>query len=80
MLCQYSCFHFPPHHYPLPTIPTPHPQPYRPLALSMCPLYMFLDDHSPYFPHYALLLPSGYCQFVFYFNVSGSVLFACLFC
>ena len=39
--------------------PTPHsPHPHlRPsilptLALSMCPLYMFLDDPFPSFPHY----------------------------
>ena len=36
------------------------------------------------FPFFAPLspspLPSGHCQFVLYFNVSGSTLLACLFC
>ena len=51
-----------------------------PLALSMCPLYMFLDGPSPIFPHYPSSLPSGYCQFVLYFNVSGYILLAYLLC
>ena len=52
--------------YPLPHIvlffptqpslpPTLNPTP--PLALSKCPLYMFLDDPSLFSPHYPLLLP-----------------------
>ena len=51
-----------------------------PLALSMCPSYMFLD--AP--PHYPLLSPfplfSGYSHIVLYFNISGCILLACLFC
>ena len=39
-----------------PAIPTSHPWSYTALALSMGPLYIFLDDPSH--------LPSGYCQFV----------------
>ena len=38
---------------PLPptlAIPTSHPWSYPPLALSMCPLYMFLDDPAPSSP------------------------------
>ena len=35
----------------------------------------------PYFPPLSpSLLPSGYCQFVLYFNISGYILLACLFC
>ena len=35
----------------------------------------------PYFPLLPCsLLPSGYCQFLLYFSVSGSILLACLFC
>ena len=41
--------------------PQPHPSPppnldLPPLALSMCPLYMFLNDSSPIFPHIFLML------------------------
>ena len=69
------------HHFPLapPTL-TSYPQSYPTLAFSMCPLYMFLDDPSQFSPIMAFHLPSGYCQFVFYFNVSGYILLACLFC
>ena len=58
-----------------------------PLALSMCPLYMFLDNPSPFFPHYLPPLSPvvTVCsvfqkQFVLYFNVSGYILLASLFC
>ena len=65
---------------PTPAITTSHPQSYLPLALSMCPSYMFLDAPT----HYPLLslslLLSSYCQIVLYFKVSGCILFACLFC
>ena len=36
-----------------PAITTPTSQYYPPLALSMGPLYMFLDKHSPSFPCYS---------------------------
>ena len=63
------------------TPPTPSNPTSCPLALSMGPLYMFLDDPSPSFPLFSLLplLPSGYCKFVLYFNVSGSILLICCF-
>ena len=48
-LFKYSCLHFPPSTPPAPPIPTSHPWSYPSLALSMCPLYMFLDD-LPVFP------------------------------
>ena len=38
-------------------------------------------DPSPSFPHLSLSpLPSGHCQFVPYFHISGSILLICLFC
>ena len=79
LLFEYSCHHFPiatfsyPHPFPL-----PHPQSYPPLALSVCPLYMFRDDPSPTFPIIPSCLPSGYCQFVLNFNVSDYILLVCL--
>ena len=42
---------------PTPPIPTSHPWSYSPLALSMGPLYMFLDNPSPLPP--IILLPSS---------------------
>ena len=51
------------------------------LCLSMDPLYMFLDLTLPFFPPLSSSLhPSGHCQFVLYFHVSGSILLICLFC
>ena len=59
-------------------IPTPHPQT-SPLLLCPCVFYtcslMALPLLTPIIP-----LPSGYCQFVLYLNVSGCILLACLFC
>ena len=66
--------------------PPPHPPPpshLNPTSLWLCPqvLYTCSLTTRPLFP---LLiprpLPSGYCQFVLYFNVSGYILLACLFC
>ena len=58
----------------------PHLPPWtNPLWLCPCVLYtcslIALPLFSPIIP-----LPSGYCQFVVYFNVSGYILLACLFC
>ena len=74
LLFKYSCLHFQPT-WP-PTHPNLPPLNLHPLALSMCPSYMFLDG-PPIIPS---PLPSGYCQFVLYFSVSGSTLLAHLFC
>ena len=65
---------------PTPATPTSHPQSYLPLALSMCPLYMFLDDPSPFSPVILSHFPSGYRRVVLYINISGYILLACLFC
>ena len=81
LVVQVQLSPFSSHHSPHPTHPHPHPRSYSPLTLSMCPLYMFLDDTSPISPPLSLsLLPSGYHQFVLYFSVSGYILLASLFC
>ena len=65
---------------PTPAIPTSSPWCYPPLALSKSPLYMFLDKPSPFSPNVLSHFPSGYCQFVLYFTVSGSILLLWFFC
>ena len=52
LLFKYSCFHFHSIMAPHPTHPGFPPSNPLPLALSMCPLHMFLDGPSPIFPHY----------------------------
>ena len=47
LLFKYNCPLFPP-----PPTPTSHTQSYPSLALSMGPLYLFLDNPSPAFPCY----------------------------
>ena len=39
---------FSPHHTSPPSSPPPPPQSYPPLALSVCPVFMFLDYLSPF--------------------------------
>ena len=87
-LSPFSCHHF--------SLPHPHPPSFLPLALSMGPLHMFLEEPSP-FSRYPPTPPLwflsvccycnkltvcqlGYCKFVLYFNISGRILLACLFC
>ena len=77
---KYSRLHFHPTRPPCLPFSTSHPQSYSPLALSVGPSYMFLDDPSHSFPCYPSPCPSGYCQFALYFNVTGYILLACLFC
>ena len=74
LLFKYSCLHL------LPTlaIPTSDLQYYPTLALSVGPLYMFLDNLSPFFPINPSHLPSGYCQFILY--LTSLVLFCSLVC
>ena len=71
-LSPFSCHHFPPPH----PSPPPHPQSYHPLALSLGPLYMFLDDPSPSFPHYPL--PLSPLVTVNLFFISMSLVVFCL--
>ena len=77
--CSYSCLHSPlmtpphatHHHLHLQSLhPLPFPWIFYTCSLMTSPLL------SPIIP---LPLPSGYCQFVLYFNVSGYILLACLF-
>ena len=70
-----SCHHFPPLHPPPPPTFNPTPLWVCPCVLYTCSLKPFSFFHPLSFP-----LPSGYCQFVLYFNVSGYVLLACFFC
>ena len=63
---KYSCLHFPS---------------ITPLWLCLCVLYTCSLMTLPLFPPIIpTLLPCGYCQFVLYFNVSGYILLAYLFC
>ena len=85
LLNKYSCLHSPP-----PTLPCPtHPH----LSPSILSLFGFVHVSFIHVPWWPLLLPwwpfhpvipshlsSGYCQLVLYFNVSGYILLACLFC
>ena len=82
LLFNYSCPHYPP-------ITLLHPI-YPHLTLSVLShSVVFVRGsfiHVPLspFPFFPLLspsnLPSGHCQFVLYFHVSGSILLTCLFC
>ena len=71
---------FPHHHFPL-----PHPPPLPTLNttllwLCLCVLYACSLMTLPFSP---LISPPSfrwYCQFVLYFNISGYILRACLFC
>ena len=71
--------------FPYPSPPTTQPH----LPPLILPLFGFVHEsfiHVPWwpFPFFPLLspfpFPSGYCPFVLYFNVSGCILLACLFC
>ena len=79
LLCKYSCLHFPPPLPPTPPIPTSHPWSY-PLWFCPCVLYTCSWKPFPFPPVIPSHLPSGYCQFVLNFSVSGYILLACLFC
>ena len=50
VVVQVQLSQLPPHYSPQPTHPDLSPSILSPLALSMGPLYMFLDDPSPIFP------------------------------
>ena len=57
LLFKYSCVHFQHTTAPHPIHPCLPPLNLPPLALSMCPLYMFLDGPFPIFPHYLVPPP-----------------------
>ena len=65
---------------PLPSSPVPpfHPWSYPPLTLFVCPLYMFLDDPSLFFP-FILLLPPLWSLSVCSLFQCLWLYFACLF-
>ena len=71
LLFKYSC-HFSPTTPHLPSVILP------PFGFVHVPLYMFLDDPSP-FSRYPLPSPLWLLS-VLYFNVSGYILLPCLFC
>ena len=75
-LSPFSCHHFPPPHPPPP--PTLNPSPFGFVHGSFTHVpwrpFSFIPMLSP------SPLPSGYYQFVLYFNVPGYIFLACLFC
>ena len=77
LLFKYSCLHLPPTIPPKPHYPHLPPLLLPPLVFSTCPLELFLKTLPPIIPSH---LPSGYCQIVLNFNVSGCILLACWFC
>ena len=76
LLFKYNCLHFLPPLHPTPAIPTFHPWSYPPLALSICPLYMFLFVCSSSFS--PLCPPSSHLATVSLFLISMSVVIFCL--
>ena len=72
--CSCTVVSISPQNYPHPTQASLPPSNQPPLAL-----YMFLNNPSPIFP--IVLVPSPlWLLFFLYFNVSGYILLACLFC
>ena len=67
---------FPPPLSPTPPAPTSHPQAYPPLALSMGPLYMLLDDSSTSFSPLSL---SPLVTVILFFISMSLVIFCLLF-
>ena len=72
---------FSPHH-------SPRPQPSPPASPDSTPHLGYVhvsfipvpENPSPFSPIISSHLPSGYCQIVLNFNVSGYILLACSFC
>ena len=68
------------HQFPLPHPPPPPTLNPSPLWLCSWVLYTCSSKTLPFlFPIIPSTLPSGYCQFVLCFSVSGSILLTCLF-
>ena len=72
---------FSPHHSPPPQ-PSPPPSPDSTPRLSFVHVSFIVVPENPFplFPPLSSYLPSGYCQIILNFNVSGYILLACLFC
>ena len=68
------------HHFPLPH--TSLPPSLNPPTHWLCPwvLYTCSWVALPHFSQLSSSLHSGCCQFALYFNISGYILLACLFC
>ena len=81
LLFKYSCLYFSP-------TTTPQPQPSSlptldPTSLQCCPCVLYTCSLTTLPPFPSIIpshLPSDYCQFVLYFNVSGYILLGYLFC
>ena len=76
LLFKYSCLHFHPIMAPGPTHPHLPTLNLPPLALSMCPSYMFLDGPSPIIPNYPS--PPSSLLTVSLFIISMSLVVFCL--
>ena len=78
-LFKHSCLHPHPTMLPHSTHPCLAPSNLPLLALSMCPLYMFLDGPSPVSPHYPFPLSPLVTLSLFFISVS-LVIFCLLVC
>ena len=77
LLFNYSCLHLPPTSSPHPS--QTHLPPLIPHPAWLCPCVLYSCSWKS-FPHLSSHLPSGYCQFVLNFDVSGYILLAFFFC
>ena len=78
--CSSTVVSISPHYSPPMTFP---PLTLDPTPLWLCPCILYrcsLTTLSPFPPISPFHLPSSYCQFFLYFNVSGYILPACLLC
>ena len=80
LLFKYSFLPFPP--TPLPNPSHPHLPALIPSGLGFGHVSFIVasENLSPYSPIIPSYFPSGYCQIVLNFNVSGYILLACFFC
>ena len=77
LLFKYSCLHLHTSILPHPSHPHLPPSNLPPSALSICPLYMFLNGPSPIIPHYPSL-PSSLVTISLFF-ISMTLVVFCLF-
>ena len=76
--CTVVSIVLPPLSHPYPYL-TSHFQSFCPLALSMGPLYIFLDNTSPFFPHYPPT-PTTLIAISLFFMSMSPVIFCLLVC